>query len=451
MMKRLSLKGRLILFFAVICAAVFSAAAFVSWQETKEKIDEFFDTYQMALARQLASADWQRATHEIQKITDKIIDRIEGADDEDEAVGFAVFDLDGKMVFHDNENGQDFLFTPDLGNFVTQSVDGEPWRIVWTRSADAKYIIAVGQELDYRRDVVWDMTEEFMMPWGIGIVLLSVSMVLIIVFEFMPLNRLARDLYRRPEDDLSPLPSANLPAEIRPLADAMNRLLEKIEKMLARERGFIADSAHELRSPLTALKVQLEVIRLSKNDEKTKGEALKKLESGINRCTRLVEQLLALSKAESSARSNAGECILWHNIVSSLADEYEPAAAQKDIKIRFTNDNTAPFETGNAVLASLIVRNLLDNAVKYSPKNAQIDIVLKDKTLSVINSDSAVPQKHLAHLGQRFYRPAGQQQTGSGLGLSIVSRIAAVYGCTLRCENTAAGFKVSICPSKLSS
>lgn len=341
-MKKLSLKGRLILFFAVICAAVFSAAAFVSWQETKEKIDEFFDTYQMALARQLASADWQRATHEIQKITDKIIDRIEGADDEDEAVGFAVFDLDGKMVFHDNENGQDFLFTPDLGNFVTQSVDGEPWRIVWTRSADAKYIIAVGQELDYRRDVVWDMTEEFMMPWGIGIVLLSVSMVLIIVFEFMPLNRLARDLYRRPEDDLSPLPSANLPAEIRPLADAMNRLLEKIEKMLARERGFIADSAHELRSPLTALKVQLEVIRLSKNDEKTKGEALKKLESGINRCTRLVEQLLALSKAESSARSNAGECILWHNIVSSLADEYEPAAAQKDIKIRFTNDNTAP-------------------------------------------------------------------------------------------------------------
>ena len=256
-MKKLSLRLRLIIFFALVSGIVFSAAAFVSWQETSEKIDEFFDTYQMALARQLASADWSTATPDVQKITNKLIKRINHADDEDEAIGFAVFDKQGKMVFHDNENGKDFFFAPYIGNFIKQPVDGEEWRIVWLASADGKYVIAVGQELDYRNDIVWEMTEEFILPWGVGICILLLLMILIITLEFRPLNRLASNLVRRSADDLSPLTEEKLPSEIRPLITSMNVLFEKINNMLERERGFIADSAHELRTPLTALKFSL--------------------------------------------------------------------------------------------------------------------------------------------------------------------------------------------------
>ena len=443
-MKKFGLKVRLIFFFTLIAFLVFSAAAIVSWQETNETVDEFFDTYQMALARQLAAADWQNITIETQQKTDKIIDRIKGADDEDEAIGFAVFDRFGNRVFHDNENGKSFVFNPTVGTFTDQRLDDEQWRLVWVSSTDGAYVIAVGQEVDFRRDIAWDMAEEFLLPWALGIGILLVSMVLIITIEFLPLGRLAKNIQNRQAQDLSPLNDVGLPKEIKPLTGAMNQLLNKIQEMVARERGFIADSAHELRSPLTALKVQLEVLELSQNDTQAKAAALKNLERGINRCARLVEQLLALSKAQSWVCSDNDECILWQNIVLSLMEEYEPVASQKGIKIHFSNDDTAPFEKGDMVLASLVVRNLLDNALKYSPKGAQILIILKEKTLSVINSDCAVPQKHLPYLGQRFYRPAGQKQMGSGLGLSIVSRIAALYGCTVRYENTPGGFKVTL-------
>lgn len=440
-----SLKMRLILFFTLICCVVFAAAAFVSWHETREKIDEFFDTYQMALARQLSSANWRFVGADEQAKTDRLIDGIDDADDEDEAIGFAVFDTDGTMVFHDDENGRDFSYNPMPGRFVTQNVDGEKWRIVWLASADGQYVIAVGQELEYRQDIVWDMMEEFLMPWGIGLVLLLAAMILIVMAEFSSINRLAHHLSRRRDDDLSALEDRALPSEIKPLTHAMNGVLKKIERLLERERGFIADSAHELRSPLTALKVQLEVMQLSENDEKTRNEALKKLHAGIDRAARLAEQLLALSKAESSFRSEADERIYWDDIVTTLLEEYAAPAREKNMQLTFSSDKTGPFETGNALLASLIVRNLLDNAVKYSPDGALVSLVLKDKSLTVVNSQTVVPEKYLARLGQRFYRPAGQKQTGSGLGLSIVARICALNHCMLKCRNTPDGFEVSVC------
>lgn len=443
-MKKLSLRLRLIIFFALVSGIVFSAAAFVSWQETSEKIDEFFDTYQMALARQLASADWSTATPDVQKITNKLIKRINHADDEDEAIGFAVFDKQGKMVFHDNENGKDFFFAPYVGNFIKQPVDGEEWRIVWLASADGKYVIAVGQELDYRNDIVWEMTEEFILPWGVGICILLLLMILIITMEFRPLNRLASNLVRRSADDLSPLTEEKLPSEIRPLITSMNVLFEKINNMLERERGFIADSAHELRTPLTALKVQLEVLQLAQDDEYVRKEALLKLAAGIDRSARLVEQLLSLSKAESSQQSAIKEKIFWPQVISPLMDEYQEAAEAKHINLYYSDNGSGPFAEGNPLLAALIVRNLFDNAVKYSPDGAEVRIETGNGTLSVINTPAQVAEKHLSLLGRRFYRPAGQKQTGSGLGLSIVSRISELYGCTLRLRNVDNGFEAKI-------
>lgn len=345
------------------------------------------------------------------------------------------------MVFHDNENGKDFFFAPYVGNFIKQPVDGEEWRIVWLASADGKYVIAVGQELDYRNDIVWEMTEEFILPWGVGICILLLLMILIITLEFRPLNRLASNLVRRSADDLSPLTEEKLPSEIRPLITSMNVLFEKINNMLERERGFIADSAHELRTPLTALKVQLEVLQLAQDDEYVRKEALLKLAAGIDRSARLVEQLLALSKAESSQQSAIKEKIFWPQVISPLMDEYQEAAEAKHINLYYSDNGSGPFAEGNPLLAALIVRNLFDNAVKYSPDGAEVRIETGNGTLSVINTPAQVAEKHLSLLGRRFYRPAGQKQTGSGLGLSIVSRISELYGCTLHLRNVDNGLR----------
>lgn len=444
---KLSLRSRLIILFVILSSIFGAMAAFFSWQETKEKIDEFFDSYQIALARQLAVADWSSVSPKIQQAADKLINDIANADEEDEAIGFAVFDRNGRKIFHDNLNGKDFAYTPVIGSYAEQMVDGdEKWRIVWVYSTDKQYIIAVGQELDYREDIVWEMTEEFIMPWLFGLGALLIMMIIVITIEFIPLGRLAKKLTRRKEGDLSPLSEKGLPQEVLPLINSLNQLLAQTEKMLRRERSFISDSAHELRTPLTALKVQLEVLELSQADEQARQESMQKLTAGIDRSARLVEQLLALSKIETASARKLADCeaIDWPLIISQLREDYQEALERKSLKLITDINGSGPIGEGNPVLCSLLLRNLLDNAVKYSPDQADIRMTIDDNKLKVTNSGSKVDEKHLSQLGQRFYRPAGQQTAGSGLGLSIVKKIAEFYDCRVSFANSDKGFQVEI-------
>lgn len=147
-------------------------------------------------------------------------------------------------------------------------------------STDSSYIVAVGQELDYRNEIVEDMFEEFMTPWGIGLAVLLAAIILMLTKEFSPLNRLAQKLKKRKAEDLSPLDETGIPGEVRPLTEAVNQLFRRIEDMLQREKSFIADSAHELRSPLTALKVQLEVAEMSADNPQALAQALRQAGTG---------------------------------------------------------------------------------------------------------------------------------------------------------------------------
>ena len=231
-MKKLSLRLRLIVFFTGISCLIWVIAGAFSWVETKEKVDEFFDTYQMLLARQLAASDWNVISPEIQQRTNRIIKNIKNADDEDEAIGFAVFNQDGRIIFHDNENGRYFHFdNQDEGRFVERRIDDEDWRIVFIKSADEKFLIAVGQELEYRDDIALDMAEEFMLPWGCGLLFLLILIVVMISREFAPLRKLAFNLHFRKSDDLSPLPENGIPQEVLPLIRALNIQLTKIDEV----------------------------------------------------------------------------------------------------------------------------------------------------------------------------------------------------------------------------
>ncbi len=445
-MKYLSLRMRLIVFFILIACAVWAGAGVLAWAETKEKIDEFFDTYQMALARQLSGADWSNVSTETQKKTDKLIKNIRNADDEDEAIGFAIFTPSGQKVFHDDENGKDFQYQDANGRFVEQKVDDESWRVVWLTSTDGNFRIAVGQELEYREDMAWDMLEEFMAPWAGGLFILLAFVIFIISRELRPLRRLTGEINARSGNDLSPLNDDDMPSEIKPLTSAMNQQLAKIADMLQRERRFISDAAHELRTPLTALKVQLDVARLSDDDAQTQKASLDKLELGLDRATRLVEQLLALSRLEASlsAPQMASEPVDMKLIASQLIEEYQPAAQAKDISIKPDMQDCGPIKEGNPVLIALMMRNLIDNAIKYSPKGAEVSVYLDKNRFCVTNSGVILEPQHLAHLGERFFRPAGQNEKGSGIGLSIVKCIAEFYGCTVTFSNTQNVFQVKI-------
>lgn len=446
-MKKLSLKIRLIISFCAASIAILGGAGVLSWFESREQIDEFFDTYQLLLVRQLATADWGNIQPSTQKRVNRIVDNLDDdGEEEDEALGFAVFDNQGKMIFHDDENGRLFNYHPQVSGFEEQKIGAKKklWRIVWMQSADGRHRIAVGQEIAYRDEVALDLIEETLVPWLCGLGALLLMIILLVHMELRPLRQIAGNIARRSPDDFSQLAEKQVPQEILPLTKAMNQLFGRIEQMLRRERSFISDSAHELRSPLTALKVQLEVAEMSGDDKEALQKALVNLRTGIERSSRLVEQLLALSRLDSSLRGiDTEEALDWNTLLANAVEEQQ-AAAGRALAIEICGREKCSIRSGRNFLWSLLLRNLLDNAVRYSPENSEIKIEFTTDGMIVSNSGVTLDAKHLAHLGERFFRPAGQKAQGSGLGLSIVEKIAALHGYYVRYENENGIFKVVI-------
>lgn len=212
-----------------------------------------------------------------------------------------------------------------------------------TRKSDAKryvahlladvcrqnFTIAVGQELEFRDDAALELVEETLLPWLVGLSVLLLAVIWMVSRELRPLRRIADELSERDSDNLHPLSLSGQASEILPLIKAINTQFSRIEQMLQRERGFISDSAHELRSPLTALKVQLEVALLADDDAAARHQALQKLNQGIDRSTRLVEQLLALSRLDSAAAAANDEPLDWPALVNAAVNEQLPAAEEK--------------------------------------------------------------------------------------------------------------------------
>ena len=446
-MKKMSLRLRLIISFLIVSTCVWTAAAVISWQESRDQMDEFFDTYQLLLARQLSTADWTNLTADMQKKSNRLIENVDDdGEEEDEALGFAVFNRRGEMIFNDDENGRDFIYTPETSGFINQKIGRKKdmWRIFWLTSADKNFTIAVGQELEFRDDAALELVEETLLPWLVGLSVLLLAVIWMVSRELRPLRRIADELSERDSDNLHPLSLSGQASEILPLIKAINTQFSRIEQMLQRERGFISDYAHELRSPLTALKVQLEVAQLADDDAAARHQALQKLNQGIDRSTRLVEQLLALSRLDSAAVAANDEPLDWPALVNAAVNEQLPAAEEKKINIKTSTDGSTPTTCGQPLLWALLLRNLLDNAVRYSPEEAQISIELKDETLSVTNSNTVVAAEYLPRLKERFFRPAGQKSTGSGLGLSIVERIAELHRCRVALTNDDGNFRVTV-------
>lgn len=448
-MKKLSLKLRLIISFFLVASGIWSGSAILSWYESREYMDEFYDTYQLLLARQLSTADWSNIKPGTQNQVNYIIEELEDdGDDEDESLGFAVFNKDGQMIFNDDEDGKSFNYAARGSGFKNQPAGskGKMWRIIWVKSVDGDYTIAVGQELKYRNKAAVELVEEAVVPWLIGLGIMLIAIIILVSRELKPLKKITKNLSKRKPNDFTPLTKEDVPQEILPLIEAMNSLFIRIEQMIKRERSFIADSAHELRSPLTALKVQLEVAELAYEDKEAHAKALHNVGQGIERASRLVEQLLALSRLESNGFQNSEEKELldWKKIIETAVEEQKETAKTKNISIETSLAEKGPIEQGKSMLWALLMRNLLDNAIRYSDKGSMIKIELTPKELKVSNNGVSLDKKHLNRLGERFFRPAGQQVSGSGLGLSIIEKIAELHHCRAKYDCADDTFIVTI-------
>lgn len=436
---KLSLKLRLTLLFLLLSLAAWFAASLVAWQQTTHKLDKLFDTQQMLFAKRLLTMDLDevRAPERMRDMPKKV----KHGRLDDDALAFAIFSADGDMILNDGENGRDIPYHYRRDGFDDGRLkdDNDAWRFVWLTSPDGKYRVVVGQEAEYRQEMALDVVSSQLTPWLVALPVMLLLLIVMLSRELKPLKKLAQTLRTRSPDATDTLSTQGVPAEVRPLLDSLNHLFTRTQEMMSRERRFTSDAAHELRSPLAALKVQTDVAQLYLDDPQAQAKALAQMHAGIDRASRLVDQLLTLSRLDSLDNlDNIEPLALADLLQSAVMDIYHPAQ-QAGIDIRLNINAPQATRTGQQLLLSLLVRNLLDNAIRYSPRGSVVDVTLNARSFSVRDNGPGIAPDALARVGERFYRPPGQDETGSGLGLSIVKRIATLHGMRVSLANSAEG------------
>jgi two-component system sensor histidine kinase QseC len=352
---------------------------------------------------------------------------IGAADVEDLAL--AVWDAQGRALLADREGAQ-LPRRDDAFGFIDERIGGEAWRVYHLPSVDSRWRVAVGQRVAERGELSQQLVGSQLVVWGAMLPVLLLAMALAVRQALAPLNRLAHDVHRREAGDLQPIDAEGVPVELQPLAAAMNGLFRRVDDALARERRFTADAAHELRTPLTVLRLQWDVLQGARDDAE-RAEAVRRLGAGLERMDRLVAQLLALSRVEAAAAAPPARPIDWTKLVARVVDDVLPLADLRQVELacEWGDEPGAvlPLRAEEDLIAALL-RNLVDNAVRYAPGGSTVVLRLAADRVEVDNDGAPLPVAVLDRLGERFYRPEGQAESGSGLGVSIVRRIAALYG-----------------------
>jgi two-component system sensor histidine kinase QseC len=281
-----------------------------------------------------------------------------------------------------------------------------------------------------RDEIVEALGESLLWPLATALPLLALAIWLGVGRGLRPLRELRAQLARRGSGDLAPLDAARAPSEIEPLVAELNRLFGRIEEAMGRERRLTADAAHELRTPLAVLSTQAQVAR-GAHDEASRNEALDAIVAGSQRAARLIEQMLTLARLESG-QTAAAERLELREVVRGAMAETAGDALAKGIELELA-DGPAVHAEGHAALLAVLARNLVDNAVRYTQPGGRVEVrVSPGPVLEVCDNGPGVPAQELGRLGERFHRLAGQGETGSGLGLSIVLRIAELHGGAVR-------------------
>lgn len=440
-----SLRSRLISGFILLAIIAWGSASVAAWHETRHSLDKLFDTQQMLLAKRLSVLDpGEMRTPQTLPESKKLVRHHHGKLDDD-ALAFAIFSHDGKRLLDDGDNGAELLYDYRQDGFEDTHLDGDEWRVVWLTTKDGERRIAVGQEEEYRDELALEIVMSQLTPWLLALPVMMLFLIWLVSRELSPLRHIARLLHQRKPDATTPLLVEGTPQEVRPMVDELNQLFTRIHAFMSRERRFTSDAAHELRSPLAALKVQTEVAQLSQDDPAALNHALINLREGIDRASRLVEQLLTLSRLDSLNGLEEPAPIPMADLLQSAIMEAWSGAQRAGIDLRLKTQAKNVTFCGHQLLLQLLVRNLLENAIRYCPSGSQVDVVLHARGFSVRDNGPGVSAEALARIGERFYRPPGQEKTGSGLGLSIVRRIAALHQMTVQFRQvTPTGFAAEV-------
>ncbi|MDE2047337.1 MAG: sensor histidine kinase N-terminal domain-containing protein [Betaproteobacteria bacterium] len=345
---------------------------------------------------------------------------------------YQIWDNRNKLVLKSSRAPRAPL-TTGVSGFGYAQWEGRTARTYSAWNESRTYQIQALEPLGYRQDFSWKIN--FVLLGGLVLSLLVFVGLLrwIIAIAFHPLSQTVEEIARRSPSDLQPVSDQRKPQELLPLIAAFNHLLSRIVRTLNSERRFTSDAAHELRTPLAALKIQAQVARRSKS-EAQREEALLSLDQAVARTSQLVDQLLALARYDS----NTGQldfkgAVALDRVLAEVIEHAQPHATSAGVQIR--SELTPVQVRGNPQALAILTRNVIDNAIRYSWSPGQVLVRTLERVvdgrhevlLQVDDSGPGIPAALRERVFDRFYRISGNNSVGSGLGLAIVKRIADIH------------------------
>ncbi|WP_454766637.1 ATP-binding protein [Cupriavidus campinensis] len=437
----MTLQRRLILAVLVAVGLAWTLTSVLIYLSTQEEINELYDTAMVRMAQQMQAV--------LPLIDVGTVLQPPGAgpapgdtdlgDMGDAGLGdlaIAAWRPGGEPL-HIDPDGDRLPRARSVKGFTNTTIDGVPWRLYYLDDPIAGWRVCVGQIQAERKELEVSYLQAQVLPWVFGLPLLMTLVAWGVRRTLRPLRTLSAAIAARAPDNPAPLALAAVPPELAPLVGAMNTLLHRVSALLEHERRLTADAAHEMRTPLAALKAQWDVARRSPDPDE-RAQAAANVEAGIERMSHLVSQLLTMSRLEDEDAPPVRARVDWHDIVQQVLSDCLALSDQRhvDMEVRWPPRNRPPLPVcGDPALLGIMLRNLLDNAIRYSPAGTLVTLAFGPDHITVSDHGPGVAPDLLARLGNRFFRGAGQREQGNGLGISIARRVAVLHGLTLSFAN----------------
>ena len=459
----ISIRRRLLANLIITIALVSLITLYLSYDDARHEVQELFDAelaqsgrvLQALLIPDLLIRNSEEELQELLQRFDTIPSQaLLGPDIANSEIGheyerrlaFQVWSNEKKLLLHSaaapssplSERG----LKPENKGLSDEVIGSNNWRVFSVWDETNTYLIQVGEYYTVRNELISKISRQLITPSLISLPFLGLMIWVGIGRGLRPVQKVADEVTRRDPSYLEPVQSGPVPTEVRPLVVSLNQLLNRLKEALESERRFTDDAAHELRTPLAALKTQAQVALRSSDDEERR-KALVNVVNSVDRASHVVEQLLTLARLDPASDNLIKTKINLHQQAADVVAQLVPAAIAKNINMEITGAEDA-IVLAEPVSISILIRNLVDNAIRYTPTGGSVVLNIEKTSnnnviLTVTDTGPGIQHDLQARVFDRFFRVGGNMSSGCGLGLSIVKRVADHNGLLLNLKNRTDG------------